>query len=495
MGATIRVSTNGTTVQLGENTAEASRLAGIATAAAATAVAVAPNMRLPTANLLDEASRNNSLANGAVALIDRRGSYGLRVPTGQSGNNSVLYFSVPIDGAGLAGSVIRLTWQGETSATFTRALALSLYGGAAGATLRSPTEISAVGGVGGLFQWVIDYTVQASDASLVLVAQMLTPGTVASDQTLAITSISWAFVSSAVSGITGNELAQRQREDSIVRLLPQRTLTVKESGGTFTTMDAAFAAIDDSSPSRRYSVELFPHSSGDWPANQIAVPRYVDLKGIGPERVSIKGYQASSTSLALVTANSTLLVQEDCTLRNLKVTAQNMRYAVHADAPSMRQAKISIFDCEFTHLGNLEVIAFRGSSAGVWASDAAWGIGTWDDLELLFDEGCLLRSRSVPLFAHTYNKADYGNVPALAGAKMTVRNSKLENTSAGAAGGALNLQSFDSGRRHLCIVEGVTFIGTTNHSVQVGTAIEWFVSGFAPSGFNPQAGVQHQVTP
>ncbi len=446
---------------------------------AVAAAAENPSLRELGPDLLPGAARDNAMGGGAQPINDFYGSAGFRIPAGATGAGSTIYFqATALDGARLAGSKIRLYLYGQTTGAFDRPTIEYLFTKRAGTTAQRPATLIEKTVTGGVYRFVIDYTIDAADTAFDLAIQTGAAAAASGEQTLRIGGLFINFVSSTT-GLPAAEMTAQSR----VQVLPQRAVTVAESNGTFTSLAQAFAALTDASAARRYEVILLPHSGGYWDATELAVPRYVDVTGYGRAQVHIRGYQAPSTSLAAITANSTLRVENDTRLRNLRVTGQNNRYAVHADHPTMVGQRIVSSDCTYEHFGNQEAIDWQaangGNPAGVWRSDCPWGIGLFPGTLIRFDDGCKLRGRRNSVLCHTLNPNDWPSVLNNRGGRFEFIDSFTEHVEESEA---MIFQSFDSGHRHVLQIGGSRFQGKISHSVQAGTQAEWIAVGHAPAG-------------
>lgn len=103
------------------------------------------------------------------------------------------------------------------------------------------------------------------------------------------------------------------------------------------------------------------------------------IKTVGVGLVTIKGRLLPSETTANIDAKSTIDIPSSGVMKNLKATAQNMRYPVHSDfgGPEIIQY---IENCSFIHYGNKEVYDYRVANGGlttdIWEATSAWGCGT-----------------------------------------------------------------------------------------------------------------------
>jgi len=156
------------------------------------------------------------------------------------------------------------------------------------------------------------------------------------------------------------------------------TVTVKKSGGDYSTIASALAAITDASYSKPYIIEIY---EGVYEEIHLQMKDYVSLRGMSRDKCQIKGYYPASTAQATIQDNSTIemhngTTSQNVTLENLTITGQNCRYVIHNDAGSSvysAPATQKIKNCHIEHLGNDEADAYWGTS--VWDSQDAFGGG------------------------------------------------------------------------------------------------------------------------
>lgn len=151
----------------------------------------------------------------------------------------------------------------------------------------------------------------------------------------------------------------------------KKVLTVKKQPGEgeYGTIAAALAVADS-------ETTIYIHT-GVYEENHLNLPRGITIIGIGD--VEIRGYLPPSTAIATSTNYSTLECYNGATLENLKITAQNMRYPIHADF-SDGNAKWNVKNCIFEHKGNKEINDYwatqTGDTSGIISICSAWGGGT-----------------------------------------------------------------------------------------------------------------------
>ncbi|MEA4985789.1 hypothetical protein SDC9_49454 [bioreactor metagenome] len=156
------------------------------------------------------------------------------------------------------------------------------------------------------------------------------------------------------------------------RVLSVRTDAINEEG--------VFSHIADALKVARSGDEINIYE-GVYHELGLMVPDGVTLTGIGS--VTIAGELPADVSTEVSDNTSTIDLFHNGNLRNLTVTARNMRYPVHSDF-SRGNTVQKIENCRFIHYGNHEMYQYRLSSDAaspngvndVFRAQSAWGGGT-----------------------------------------------------------------------------------------------------------------------
>lgn len=156
------------------------------------------------------------------------------------------------------------------------------------------------------------------------------------------------------------------------RILTVRADTIKEEG--------AFNRIADALNVAHFGDEINIYK-GIYHEYGLMVPDGVTLTGIGS--VTINGELTADVSTEISDNTSTIDLFHNGNLRNLTVTARNMRYPVHSDFSKGNTVQ-EIEDCRFIHYGNQEMYQYRLSNNtaspngvnDVFRAQSAWGGGT-----------------------------------------------------------------------------------------------------------------------
>lgn len=190
------------------------------------------------------------------------------------------------------------------------------------------------------------------------------------------------------------------------------TVTVKPSGGDFTSPKLACQSISSSNPGPKHQFEVLVYP-GIYPDYEWTVSAYTTLRGVGRRgQVWLKGELPVTSTDSQIANNSTIVVGPTCQLVNLKITAKNMRYAVHADVGGTNvDAEHLIPGCHIEHYGNQAVIDYRaanGLPAGsVWNSDRPWGYGSASGVVETFTDTALVGHQFIDAAYYAHNNVNF----------------------------------------------------------------------------------------
>ncbi|WP_243549274.1 pectinesterase family protein [Priestia megaterium] len=145
----------------------------------------------------------------------------------------------------------------------------------------------------------------------------------------------------------------------------------------FTTVSAAVNSLTDRTFDDQ--VNIYIHNGIYNEIIPKVMPSYVNLIGYSGvrENVVINGFLPNTANDADITAKSTIDLQKSNTLKNLTITARNMRYVIHSESANYYKDWTQILDnCHLEHYGNQDVIDYRIANnldySGVWSSPGAW---------------------------------------------------------------------------------------------------------------------------
>lgn len=156
--------------------------------------------------------------------------------------------------------------------------------------------------------------------------------------------------------------------------------------GEFASPKLACDTITDSGPLKQYRVTVFP---GTYTETEWTVPPYTTLEGTDKDRCWLKGELPATATDAQMAGTSTFWVKKTATVKNFRITAKNMRYAIHDEqAGDNRDERHTFENCHIEHFGNQAVIDYRAANAlpagSPWASTFAYGYGAASGLEAIF---------------------------------------------------------------------------------------------------------------
>ena len=183
--------------------------------------------------------------------------------------------------------------------------------------------------------------------------------------------------------------------------------TIKKAAGDFSTLTEAIKALGSGSADN--PITLYIHS-GEYDILQelggdnflrtventnserqgIEVPDYVNIIGVGDVRLKMdvpdnKTTQNTSKRISVLNA------WRHNTIKNIKITVRNTRYAVHDETNNQYSNNdMKYIDCYFEHLGN---------KAGVWNSTQAYAAGMGSGGSYHF-ENCTFKSTTLPFSMH-----------------------------------------------------------------------------------------------
>lgn len=183
--------------------------------------------------------------------------------------------------------------------------------------------------------------------------------------------------------------------------------TIKKTGGDFSTLTEAIKALGSGSADN--PITLYIHS-GEYDILQelggdsflrtvestnserqgIEVPDYVNIIGVGDVRLKMD-VPDDKTTRATSSRISVLNVWRHNTIKNIKITVRNTRYAVHDETNNQyANNDVKYIDCYFEHLGN---------KSGVWGSTQAYAAGMGSGGSYYY-ENCTFKSVAIPFSMH-----------------------------------------------------------------------------------------------
>ncbi|HDZ2849082.1 TPA: hypothetical protein RSS98_005398, partial [Klebsiella pneumoniae] len=159
--------------------------------------------------------------------------------------------------------------------------------------------------------------------------------------------------------------------------------TIKQDGtGDYTSLKTAIAAHGGGVTDNARI--LYAVYEGIYLERDIVRPKYADIVGIGQRgKIWFKGELPDDVDPAQIPLTQTFWMNDTGGIRNIKITAKNMRYPVHSDSlaypdTSIKNAVLDIEECDIEHYGNAGAQAYQdsiGSGVTVWSAYHAWGCG------------------------------------------------------------------------------------------------------------------------
>lgn len=342
------------------------------------------------------------------------GGWGIRVPAGFSGLTTYRRYSFEADLLKkYVGTKLRIEMTLTTSADFTNETNLAgnllvWYDNAgpsyAAATMYL-TKLSATKIVA-----VAYWTITGHETDLGPYVQNTTPGARTTEGTWTLADMRFTFVQSG----DEDESVLEQMSDYRTRVAASaaspsevsyvQTVLVKPDGsGNYTTVKDACAAVVGMSALQRALIKVYP---GVYTDTNYHIPNFCDVVGVGErDQIWLKGELPDNVAVATIPTVQTIWMNQTSRLRNLKITARNMRYPIHSDSgASGYRALQEIEDCYVEHIGNQGAKDYQtsigGDPSGVWGSEHAWGCGTHSG-QRIYSRRTHWVSRTSPFYFHT----------------------------------------------------------------------------------------------
>lgn len=147
---------------------------------------------------------------------------------------------------------------------------------------------------------------------------------------------------------------------------------------------------------------------GVYEENHLTIPEGLTIKGIG--EVVIKGYLPPETSPSTITSWSTFECSYGGNFENITITAQNLRYPIHADFSNGARATWNMKKCKFIHYGNQEAYTYHlengGNYSNIFSACSAWGGGTYGG-DTVYCEDCEFISSGRAFSTHNNTGTSY----------------------------------------------------------------------------------------
>lgn len=345
---------------------------------------------------------------GSVRVNDVNGNMvGLSVPSGSSGGASYISPFFKVDGANLTGATISVTSKFTATPNFI----VDCPPGSATVQVRrglgsvnvAPLNLR-VSQTGAVVTKTFDYVITASDLAIAPTYQIISTTPVAAYvRSISISSMKYVL-SNIPSGNTAADVLLGVQLDSamskIAVLGPESVVSVSNTGGDYSTIQDANAALSGASLSKPTTISI--KDKGD--ALNIMLNDYVSISGSSQNLVEIHHELPANVDPTLIPGNQTLRPEKNHNIKNVAVTCKNMRYPIHSDSGGgFRNGKIVVEDSVIEHLGNQEAQDYQdsiGSGVTVWTSEHAWGYGASSGQKVIMRR-TKLKSRTSAMYAHT----------------------------------------------------------------------------------------------
>lgn len=375
-----------------------------------------------TAEVTDGGSE---IYNGAVLT----GPMYITTPPGTVGNVSYIRMNWPFDGAAHVGKTFRFRLRLATSATFDRPLLyqMSVATESEANDDRTSTVTSQVDGT----QIVItfDYVVQGDETAIrpfVMINPSASAAT-ASAQFFRFTGLS-VGVAATNNGLrtAADENIALLRESilsqTILRPTYAETIRVKPSGGDFTTLAAAMAAITDSSVSKQYRVAW--HAGATLGTPDFHVPAWTSVICQDPRDDAVISFTNPDNASAETISNTSLLwIDEDgVVIEGGTWQIENGRYVFHWETNGLKPGtEQRLIGLKAVHLGNADAV----NNTWVSFSQYACGCGVSGG-QVQIVEDCDLRGPGGGFSSHSPNNGQPWENPF----RIHISGSRLEATDA-----------------------------------------------------------------
>lgn len=395
--------------------------------------------------------------NGAVRVNDPAGGMiGLSVPAGSSGGASYVSPFFKVDGAGRAGSILRVTAVFDATAGFLEAcppgtVALQVRRGG-GSINVAPTN-HRMSQTGTKITKSFDYTLTADDLAVAPTYQIISTTPIAGTvRAISIASIKYTMTNTPPGETPADIMLGIQLAAAVSRLGvrgPEKYVTVAETGGDFTTLAAANAANAGASRANPVTIIMLR----DEETFNVMLNDYVSITGGLVKRSIIRCKFPDNVDPALIPTYQTLWANKNHTLRNVHVICENARYPIHSDSGNaFRDGLVTLIDCILEHRGNFGAQAYQdsiGSGVVVWNSYHAWGYGASSGQRIAMKRTKLISPDSA---FYVHNNLNFSS-------PVTIEHDECEFVTTVATGKAMQIQALGSGKRDSITVRGTSGLG------------------------------------
>jgi len=351
----------------------------------------------------------------------------IAIPAGQTGKTSYLRPSLPFNGAAHAGKTFRFRMSLGTSSTFTRSLVQQMSVAVSGMPYEDRPSVTSIEYDAGEVIANFDYTVQGDETAIRAFVMINAATTVPTSvpEFFKFAGMTASVLASSDKLLTaGDENAALLRasilSQTILRPAFAETINVRPSGGDFTTLSAAVAAITDSSPAKQYKIAWWAGATLGTP--DFHVPAWTSIICQDPRDDAVMTFvNPDNATAGLITNTSLLWIDRDgVVIEGGTWTIKNGRYVFHWETNSQQpNSEQRLINVVAKHLGNADAI----NNAWVPFSQYAAGCGVSAG-QIQRVEDCDLRGPGGGFSSHSPNDGQPWETPFL----IELINSRFEAT-------------------------------------------------------------------
>lgn len=393
--------------------------------------------------------------NGASILNSGFQQVGINIPSGNMGNTSYVVHFIALDLAArnrLAGSTVRIKLIGDSTANF---LPEKVSSGFVGQVTRAGVGVSmgtliTNSQVGTRFTREISYTITSADERIGVGIQIQggsgTTGHFYRASSLSMSIVSW----SGVGTNSSDYLLEANRAPYV------RPVLVRADGtGDYLTPLEANTAITTAGETREWEIIV---GEGTYTDKDWFLDSFVSMTGTDKNFSIIHGELPDNVDPTTIQNNETVWLNGNSRLKNLTVTARNMRYPVHSDASGAnKNITIELENCHIEHFGNEGAKAWQAANGGspslVWPFTTAWGFGSASGM-IFKASYTTFKSDTVAWYVHTNSYFDRPNINTLTNCECIATN---------ADGRSIRIQPLGSLRNDIVQVNNSLLVGDIDY--------------------------------
>lgn len=187
-----------------------------------------------------------------------------------------------------------------------------------------------------------------------------------------------------------------------------KSYVVRKTGtasGEYSTLGAALSVAK--------AGDVITIYEGTYEENHLDIPAGLTIRGVG--NVVIRGYLPPSTAVNTINTYSTFECNFGANFENITITAQNLRYPIHADFSKGAKATWNMKKCKFIHYGNQEAYDYHKANGGdynnIFSACSAWGGGTYGG-DIVYCEDCEFISSGRAFSTHNNSGDSYTTIGA-----------------------------------------------------------------------------------